>query len=260
MINQQIELDNVEMFYDEYGSQYSSSRKNEGLLFNDFIERPALRGLIQDAEYLRKKPISKVLDIGCGPGIYACDLSGSGKKVVALDISQKMLSSAQSLCRETLSKERFETIEFEHSSFESFQSKEQYDLILATFMLSYFHNLDTFFKKARESMDPQGKLITSMLHPIRTFSDQKTIKNEYTVKNYFSNGFYNSDFINKNKILHLKKWNIEDIATAAFNSGLLIEKILEPRLSISPPPSCSKVRASFFEENPSIIMFMMRRK
>ena len=257
---QQIELDNVEAFYDEYGSQYSLSRTKEGMLFNDFIERPALRSLIQDSEYLRKKPMSKVLDIGCGPGIYSRDLSGSGKMVVALDISQEMITSAKNLCERTLNSKRFNSIEFVHSSFETYQPIQKFDLVLATFMLSYFHNLDAFFAKARDSMDPQGKLIASMLHPIRTFSGEVDEGKGYLVTRYFSNGFYNSDFIDKEKILHLKRWNVEDVVTAAFNNGLLIEKILEPRLAMAPPPSCSKERAKFFEDNPSIIMFMLRRK
>lgn len=260
-MNNQVELNNVESFYDEMGPKYSEIRKNQGLLFNDFIERPALRSLIQDSEYLRRKPITYILDIGCGPGVYTKDLAGSGKSVVAIDISKNMIDFAKEFCNDTLNIDSFNRIEFVHSSFENYDNKDlNFDLVLGTFMLSYFHNLDTLFKKVKDCLDNQGKFITSMLHPIRTFSTNESDGNSYTVKDYFSNGYYNSDFIDKDKLIHLKRWNIEDVANAAFNNGLLIEKIIEPKLSMSPPDHCDANRASFFQNNPSIIMFMMRKK
>jgi 2-polyprenyl-3-methyl-5-hydroxy-6-metoxy-1,4-benzoquinol methylase len=261
MTNLQMQLNDIESFYDDYGAAYGKGRVEEGLLFNDFIERPALRSLIQDIEYQRKKPVARILDVGCGPGIYTKDLAGSGKIVTALDISIKMLKLAQKLCKNHLNPKNYESTKFIHSSFENYNEENaEFDLILATFMLSYFSDLDLFFKKSRYLLDGQGKLITSMLHPIRMFSNGITNSSGYEVKDYFNNGYYGSDFMDKDRIIHLKRWTIEDVTSAAFNNGLLIERILEPRLCTQLPRSLNTNKSKFFESNPSIIMFMMRRK
>jgi len=256
-----MQLNDIESFYDDYGAAYGKGRVDGGLLFNDFIERPALRSLIQNIDYQRKKPVDRILDVGCGPGIYTKDLAGSGKQVTALDISTRMLRLAQELCEKNLNLESYNKTKFIHSSFENYTEENAvFDLILATFMLSYFSNLDLFFKKARTLLDGQGKLITSMLHPIRMFSHGMTECSGYEVKDYFNNGYYGSDFMDKDRIIHLKKWTIEDVTTAAFNNGLLIENILEPRLCTQLPEELDTNKSKFFESNPSIIMFMMRRK
>ena len=260
MPSHQIELCNVEAFYDEFGSTYGISRLNKGLLFNDYIERPALRSLIQDVKKGRRKTLNRVLDIGCGPGIYTKDLVGSGNNVTALDISKEMLNMAKRFCQDSLNEDSYNKIEFVHSSFQAFDSKKiKYDLILATFMLSYFHDLDVFFKKIHNILDTQGKVITSMLHPMRMFNGGEESGKNYVISEYFNNGFYDSDFINDDTLFPLKRWRLEEISCAAFENGLLIEKILEPIPTLILPEEY-KEKSDFFRENPSLIMFMLRRK
>ncbi len=55
---------------------------------NALYERPATLSLLPDVEGLR------VLDAGCGPGIYAQILSDNGAKVVGFDRSPKMVDRA----------------------------------------------------------------------------------------------------------------------------------------------------------------------
>ncbi len=259
-MEKQLSISSVEALYDEYGTQYGLDRLTKGVLVNDYIERPALRELIQSAQHRKKNKISSVLDIGCGPGVYAKDLAGQGKSVTALDISNEMLNFAKEHCKTHLGETNFNNINFIHSSFEAFNGeKNKFDLILATFMLSYFPDLDFFFRKVNRLLEKRGKIITSMLHPIRLFSDVSGGSNGYLVKDYFQNGHYDSDFMDKNNHIPLKRWRIEEVVNAAFNNGLLIEKILEPTPVINLPEEF-KEKADFFKSNPSLIMFMLRKK
>ncbi|MEO1087257.1 MAG: methyltransferase domain-containing protein, partial [Acidobacteriota bacterium] len=49
---------------------------------NAYYERPATLSLIGDVDGLR------VLDAGCGPGVYAQALSAAGARVTACDLSE----------------------------------------------------------------------------------------------------------------------------------------------------------------------------
>lgn len=79
---------------------------NNHALFDDWPERydrwfstPAGR-LVKQAEtavildLLRPQPGDKILDAGCGTGIFTCDFLAAGSVVVGLDVSAPMLAAA----------------------------------------------------------------------------------------------------------------------------------------------------------------------
>jgi ubiquinone/menaquinone biosynthesis C-methylase UbiE len=256
-MKEQLSLITIESLYDEFGSDYCMARINKGLLVNDYIERPVLLRLIQEVQVRKKSEIKKVLDIGCGPGIYTKDLAGLGKSVTAIDISGEMLAIAKNHCERNLSST--ENINFHHTSFENFNIKnENYDLILATFMLSYFNDLDVYFRKISNNLSSKGKVITSMLHPIRLFAKDDQSDAGYNVTDYFQNGYYDSDFMDKNSLIPLKRWTFQNISEAAFDNGLLIEKIIEPIPSENVPNELVE-KANFYRRNPSVVMFVLRK-
>ena len=247
-----MELGFVEEFYDHYAERYTKRRTEGGLLFNEFIERPAFHDLLGNTSELKDK---RVLDIGCGPGIYTKDLVANGAKITAIDISNKMLGMAKQYCLNRLSAEQFEGINFKHVSFENYiGEKGQTDLIVATFMLSYFTNLEAFFLKCKSLLNRKGRLISSILHPVRTASIADN--DGYVVKDYFKSNYYESDFISKSTKIALNRWTLEEISNAAYKAGLLIERILEPS-PISNLPKEYESKANFFRNNPSILMVML---
>src|SRR5713226_4673144 len=62
--------------------------------FSDNIERPAVKQLIGEIAGAR------VLDLGCGSGVYSAWFAELGARVVGLDLSQTMISLAQERARE----------------------------------------------------------------------------------------------------------------------------------------------------------------
>ncbi|NSY33711.1 class I SAM-dependent methyltransferase [Pseudoalteromonas sp. JC28] len=253
----QLSLISIESLYDEFGSKYCKDRISKGLLVNDFIERPVLLDTISKIRRRKKSDIKKVLDVGCGPGVYTKDLAGLGMSVTAIDISKEMISIASEYCSNNLSTN--ENLTFQHTSFEDFDNKEEYfDLVLATFMLSYFDDLNFFFRKVRSMLTPSGRVVTSILHPIRLFSSGKRGDCDgYNVCNYFQNGYYDSDVINDKSLVPLKRWNFQNICEAAFENGLLIEYILEP-YPVDDIPEELTEKADFYRHNPSVALFVMR--
>ena len=248
------EKNKIEKFYDQYADRYTKQRIDGGLLFNEYIERPALINIIKSENNLKDK---SVLDIGCGPGIYTKDIASSGAQLTAIDASERMLKLAMNFCKDSLPVNVYSSINFLHTSFEDLSCDDnKFNLIIATFMLSYFSDLSVFFNKTSRILQKDGRIISSILHPIRMASNKG--KQSYTLNNYFKGGYYKSDFLSKNNLIKLKRWSIEEISKASYESGLFIEKILEPRpINIVPPKYSDK--SEFYKKNPSILMFLMKK-
>lgn len=166
-MNNQLNLFDTEKFYDKHAKEYQEKRLHKGMLFNDYIEFPAIT---EEIKNFKKQP-KKVLDIGCGVGFYTKNLSYVAEELVSIDISQKMIEIAKDNCSRMLSNEQLNKINFLHTSVEKYKAPEKYfDLVLATFMLGYFDNLNILFNKVKNTITDNGKFITSTLHPIRMLS------------------------------------------------------------------------------------------
>lgn len=254
-MNQQYELDLVAASYEQHGAAYARKRLTGGMLFNDYIEGPVVRELLGSS---RRLSGSSVLDIGCGPGIYTHLLLQSGANVLGVDSSSVMLNATKEYCKST------STVEagigrFVHSSFESVDlGDERFDIVLATFMLSYFNDLPGALAKMRAHLAPRGKIIASMLHPVRLFSSRRT-EEGYVVSDYFSGGIYEADFLHDNSALPLRRYNFSDLQAAADSAGLKISQLIEPRAhSGCGFPDEEKV--SFYSRHPSILILQFSVK
>ena len=63
---------------------------------NAYYDRPAMLSLLPDVRGLR------VLDAGCGPGVYSQELVARGATVVACDVSERMLEIANERLKGTV--------------------------------------------------------------------------------------------------------------------------------------------------------------
>jgi SAM-dependent methyltransferase len=73
--------------YEELAEAYAA--KIDTKPHNAYYERPATLSLLPEVRGLR------VLDAGCGPGVYAEWMTNRGARVVAVDASPKMLALAR---------------------------------------------------------------------------------------------------------------------------------------------------------------------
>ncbi|MDD2272621.1 MAG: class I SAM-dependent methyltransferase [Desulfuromonadaceae bacterium] len=254
-MNKQSELDLIAESYNLYGSKYSRERISSGLLFNDFIEAPIIKKLL---EFPMRISNLKVLDIGCGPGIYTKHLLNAGAKVVAIDSSDVMLEAAKEHCM-SLPSELFSKCDFIKSTFEAHELNDsKFEIVMATFMLSYFTDLTQAFTKMRKHLGNDGIIITSMLHPIRLFAKNKN-SHGYTVGDYFQSGNYVSDFLDSAITIPLRRYNFEQLHTAANQADLKIIQIIEPKADLT----CDypdREKLEFYSVNPSILIMLMGAK
>ena len=135
-------------------------------------------------------PPATVLDVGCGLGLSAHNLSQKGYHVTAIAPSKELIDYAS----ENYGKGN---IDFHAAGFldnnDSDLMSKKYDVILFQESLQYLNPLDSVFKKARSLLEPKGSVIIG-----DEICQDKSIKNETAV--------------------HL----FEDVVTALFENGFRI--------------------------------------
>lgn len=100
----------------EYYHYYRTMLNLKGWMYNEHLEMPATFELLGN---LKSK---KVLDIGCGTGIYARKMNKMGAKVKGFDLSSSMLAIAR---REN------PKLDLREGSFYKIPFKERFDIAVA---------------------------------------------------------------------------------------------------------------------------------
>jgi SAM-dependent methyltransferase len=120
---------------------------------NAYYERPATLSLLPEVRGRR------VLDAGCGPGVYAEWLSEHGAKVVALDVSPKMVR----LARRRLAGRA----EVYHADFRRQLGFDEgsFDIVLSALAMEYVEVWGAVFREFHRILRSQGYLVMSCGHP-----------------------------------------------------------------------------------------------
>ena len=73
--------------YDDFADAFADHAEDGA--YNAHYDRPAVLGLLGDVAG------SRILDVGCGSGLYAAELVGRGAEVVGFDGSAKLIQHAR---------------------------------------------------------------------------------------------------------------------------------------------------------------------
>lgn len=99
----------------------------------------------------------KILDVGCGPGMFALELARNGYFVHAIDISSKTISEAKKVLHQNPYKENFGSLDYEVKSFGDV--KGIYDVVLFSGVLHHFDDMENVVLKAKTHIRLNGLLI-----------------------------------------------------------------------------------------------------
>lgn len=240
--------DFVADYYDSHADVYLDKKYQNELVFNDRIEIPAVLSLI-NSHFKSLKGI-KVLDIGCGLGSYSKTLAKKGANVTAIDVSRKMVEITKKECAGLNVKCLCQNI------LDTDESEDKYDLVIAGFMLGYFQDLETYFKKFRKLLAENSIVITSSIHPAKV--DYKS--HNRATSDYFSSKFYASDFLDKESPLPLHRWIIEDVTVAAQSQGFATQVIAEPKPKCPPNSGSKHPKETFYMKHPSVAIYVFHRR
>jgi SAM-dependent methyltransferase len=142
--------------YEELAEAYAA--KIDTKPHNAYYERPATLSLLPEVRGLR------VLDAGCGPGVYAEWMTNRGARVVAVDASPKMLALARARVGP-----RVAFIEADLGRELSFLEDAAFDLVVSPLVLDSLPDWDGVFREYHRVLRPGGHLVFSVGHPFFDF-------------------------------------------------------------------------------------------
>jgi SAM-dependent methyltransferase len=126
----------------------------------------------------------RVLDLGCGGGQNAVACARAGALVTGIDLSASQLAYAHALAAEQRLAIRF--VEGDAADLAALLAPG-FDLILTVQALQYVDNLPRTLTACREMLEPGGRLVVSLDHPIRDcfFDQEEDELAGYPVRSYF---------------------------------------------------------------------------
>ena len=164
---------NYELFAERYAVAVETKAHNA------YYERPATLSLLPKVQGLQ------VLDAGCGPGIYTEWLLTHGAKVVACDVTPKMLEITQRRIAHSLPelKQRLEIHRADLTQPLVFANEATFELVLCPLVLDYIADWQPVFEEFFRVLQPGGILVFSCGHPTGDFL--YTQRKQLTPGNYF---------------------------------------------------------------------------
>ena len=123
---------------------------------------------------LNLKPQDRVLEIGCGPGVWTGILTKKVDKVKAIDISSNMIKEARSRVQR-------KNVLFETSDFLHYKDNQRYDKIVSVRAIEYMQDKTSAIHKIYNLLNPGGKIVIIT----------KTTPSFFTLRSQFGNFFRN---------------------------------------------------------------------
>ncbi|WP_062263706.1 class I SAM-dependent DNA methyltransferase [Endozoicomonas arenosclerae] len=142
--------------YEQYAKDYEQAIADN--IYNGNLERPSLIAMLPE---LAGK---QVLDLGCGPGVYAEYLIEQGATVTAVDASQAMVD---------IVREKFgEGVRAYAQDLSQGLPEEQnasYDVIICPLTVHYIEDVSVLFRDVKRLLKKGGVFIFSTHHPVVDF-------------------------------------------------------------------------------------------
>ncbi len=117
-----------------------------------------LRKMVQNPQRILKnyvKPGMKVLDFGCGPGMFAIELVDLGAEVIAADLQQEMLDIIKGNISDTSFEKNIKLVKCEQ---DKINVKDKVDFALAFYVIHEVKDKENLFSQINDIMKDNSKL------------------------------------------------------------------------------------------------------
>jgi SAM-dependent methyltransferase len=181
---------------------------------NAYYERPATLSLLPDVKD------KKVLDAGCGPGVYSEWLVKHGAEVMGVDASPKMVELARQRLGPTI-----EVRQADLSQPLTFLDSSSFDLVLSPLTMEYIEDWHATFAEFYRVLRPGGYFILSATHPLFDYLYFKS-------NNYFETELVGSEwrgFESVRVYMPSFRRSLGAMLNPLIEVGFRLEKILEPK-------------------------------
>jgi SAM-dependent methyltransferase len=181
---------------------------------NAFYDRPAVLSLLPPVAGKR------VLDAGCGPGVYAEWLADRGADVLGIDVCPRMVE----LARQRLGGKASIALADLGRSLD-FLEPSSFDLIVSALTLDYVRNWDSAFSEFFHLLREPGHLVFSVGHPADEFYEHHPRGNYFEVEavDYEWRGF--------GTLVRVPYYRrpLQAMLGPLLGAGFVLERLLEPR-------------------------------
>jgi ubiquinone/menaquinone biosynthesis C-methylase UbiE len=200
--------------YDGFAAEYNA--ENERNLLNAYYERPAMIALLRDVSG------KEVLDIGCGAGPLAEQLTRQGARVSGFDSSARMVEIARKRLggdADLRVANLADTLPYDDDSF---------DVAAASLVLHYLPDWVDALSEIKRVLRPGARLVASVNHPLLFALMEKL---------YFGIEQYEDTHFFAGREARLVMWHhtLEDISQAINESGLRLVSLHEPPVADNTP-------------------------
>ena len=138
----------AERFYDHHAADYESKFDKPLASRVKKMEEDA----ILDFLFRHFPPEGRLLELGCGTGIFTLPVAGRGYDLTALDISQKMLDES----RRKLEAAGVANVSLLKADVDDLPELEPFNAVFGIGLLEYLDSPETFVKKAAELLRTGG--------------------------------------------------------------------------------------------------------
>ncbi len=202
--------------------EYLNSRIDSNSPHNKTI-RKLLIDII--GEYSNKS----VLDLGCGIGCFARELADKAKRVVGIDISNKVIEYAIS------NNSKDNTKYFVHDIAKLNDISESFDIVFSDMVFNYIEDYDKLLNDINHHLNEDGLLVFSQVHPISTASlgesswvtDNNQLK--FQLDNYCNVSKRERNYFNGTFDFYHRRF--EELINIAIKNGFNIEGLYEPYIT-----------------------------
>jgi len=191
---------------DEYCSRIDTKPHNA------YYERPAVISLIPEVGNKR------ILDAGCGPGVYSEWLLEQGALVTGIDANEKMLEHAEDRLTGRA--------ELRRANLEEpldFFSDESFDGIVSPLTVTYIEDQHSLFREFHRILKETGWFVFSTEHPFFSYR-------YFGIENYFETRRVECTWNGFSEPVTMPSYyrSMGSIITALTESGFVIDRMLEP--------------------------------
>jgi ubiquinone/menaquinone biosynthesis C-methylase UbiE len=197
--------------YNELAASYAAMIDTKP--HNAYYDRPVVQSLVGDIRGAR------VLEAGCGTGVYTEWLIGKGASIVGIDANENMMRFAQ---------ERNKSgAEFVLANLEEplvFLKDGEFDGIVSALTITYLRDLRSVFSEFGRVLKPGGWFVLSTEHPFFSYRYHK-------IEDYYATKEVSCVWRGFEKRVTMKSYHhsLSAITEALSGNGFVMERIVEPK-------------------------------
>ncbi|WP_454294785.1 class I SAM-dependent methyltransferase [Salana multivorans] len=223
--------------YDAFADEYDDKARHAPQ--TAFVDRPALLGLLGDVSGAR------VLDAGCGSGLYAEELLRRGADVVGLDASDGLLDIARSRLGERATWRCHDLADPL-----DWLPDRSVDHVLMALVIHYLDDPVPTLRELHRVLRDEGTLVLSTQHPA---SDWRELGGSY-----FADEMYEETW-STGWVMRYRRRPLETLVREFADAGFRIDQLIEPR----PVPELRQRSPETYERlhrEPSFIAFRLTKR